>query len=134
MLLCLGEPPVSFSVVRCWLQLFIHFSIIISFLIFICRCSSFTFVFDIIRHPSVDYRRVFIPILYFRPSPSQSDSRNFHFQLFRYLLISSATVLSGHFLLTGVFYLTVLHRHFDCVFQVFPGSRQFFLEVCRSSY
>ena len=50
MLLCLGEPPVSFLVVRCWLQLFIHFLIIISFLIFICRCSSFTFAFR--HHPS----------------------------------------------------------------------------------
>ena len=36
-------------------------------------------LFDIISHPSVDYRRVFTPILYFQPSPSQSDSRHFHF-------------------------------------------------------
>ena len=36
-------------------------------------------LFDIIPHPSVDYRRVFTPILYFQPSPSQSDSRHFHF-------------------------------------------------------
>ena len=29
------------------------------------------------------------------------------------LLAASATFLFGHFLLTGVFYLTLLHRHFN---------------------
>ena len=47
---------------------------------------------------------------------------------------ASATVLSGHFLPAGIFYLPFLHRHFTCVYQGFPGSRQFFLEVCRASY
>ena len=37
------------------------------------------FFFDIIPHPSVDYRQVFRPILYFQPSPSQSVSSHFHF-------------------------------------------------------
>ena len=52
---------------------------------FLCCYSSFAnvihshFLFDIIPHPSVDYRQVFRPILYFQPSPSQSDSRHFHF-------------------------------------------------------
>ena len=93
-------------------------------------------LFDIIPHPSVDYRRVFTPILYFQPSPSQSDSRHFHFQPFRYLLTASATVLSGHFLPTGVFYLTLLPDIFGttCFYQGFPGSRQLFLEICRASY
>ena len=31
--------------------------------------------FSVIPHSSVDYRQVFRPILYFQPSPSQSDSR-----------------------------------------------------------
>ena len=86
-------------------------------LFFICRCSSFTFAFR--HHPSpfsVDYRRVFTPILYFQLSPSQSDLRHFHFQPFRYLLTASATVLSGHFLPTGVFYLTLLPD----IFGTFP--------------
>ena len=93
-------------------------------------------LFDIIPHPSVDYRRVFTPILYFQPSPSQSDSRHFHFQPFRYLLTASATVLSGHFLLTGVFYLMLLPDIFGttCFYQGFPGSWQLFLEICRASY
>ena len=30
---------------------------------------------SVIPHPSVNYRQVFRPILYFQPSPSQSDSR-----------------------------------------------------------
>ena len=30
---------------------------------------------------------------------------------------ASPTVLSGHFLPTGVFYLRLLHRHFTCVYQ-----------------
>ena len=119
---------------------------------FCCCCySSFVdvfhshFLFDIIPHPSVDYRQVFRPILYFQPSPSQSDLRHFHFQPFRYLLTASATVLSGHFLPTGVFYLTLLpdifgtsqhfwhiptflahSQHFGttCFYQGFTGSRQ----------
>ena len=83
-----------------------------------CCCSSFVvflhshFLFDIIPHPSVDYRQVFRPILYFQPSPSQSDLRHFHFQPFRYLSTANATVLSGHFLPTGVFYLTLLPNIF----------------------
>ena len=85
---------------------------------FCCCYSSFVnalhshFLFDIIPHPSMDYRQVFRPILYFQPSPSQSDLRHFHFQPFRYLLTASATVLSGHFLPTGVFYLTLLPNIF----------------------
>ena len=115
-----------------------HFTFVSSF----CCCSSFVnvlhshFLFDIILHPSVDYHQVFTPILYFRPSPSQSDLWHFHFQLFRYLLTASATVLSGHFLPTGVFYLMLLPDIFGttCFCQGFPGNRQLFLEICRASY
>ena len=81
---------------------------------FICRFPSFTIhlLFDIILHPSVDYRRVFTSMLYFQLSPSQSDLRHFHFQPFYYLLTASATVLSGRFLPTGLFHLKLLHWHF----------------------
>ena len=107
-----------------------------------CCCSLFVnilhshLLFDIIPHPSVDYRRFFPPILYFQPSALQRDSPHFHFQPFRYLLTASATVLSGHFLPTGVFYLTLLPDIFGttCFYQGFPGSRQLFLEICRASY
>ena len=109
--------------------------ILLLLLFFICQLHSH-FLFDIIPHPSVDYRQVFRPILYFQPSPSQSDLRHFHFQPFRYLLTASAMVLSGHFLPTGVFYLTLLPDIFGttCFYQGLPGSQQFFLEVCRASY
>ena len=107
MLLCFAEPPGRFL-----LLLFIHFCssffcyssfifvlyfvvVLHSFLVFILLlffihfCSSFVVVvlhsllFNVIPHPSVDYRRVFTSILYFQPSPLQSDSRHFHFQPFR---------------------------------------------------
>ena len=75
-------------------------------LIFICCCcSSFAvflyshFLFDIISHSSVDYRQVFRPILYFQPSPSQSDSRHFHF--FNYSIIFLVRVLGFW---VGIFY------------------------------
>ena len=115
---------------------------------FCCCYSSFVdvlhshFLFDIIPHPSVDYRQVFRPILYFQPSPSQSDSRHFHFQPFRYLLTASATVLSGHFLPTGVFYLTLLPDIFGipnilaqpAFIKVSLGAGSYFFESCRASY
>ena len=139
MLLCFAEPPGRFL-----LLLFIHFCssffcyssfifvlyfvvVLHSFLVFILLlffihfCSSFVVVvlhsllFNVIPHPSVDYCRVFTPILYFQHSPSQSDLQHFHFNLSRIFFHSftaSATVLSGRFLPTGIFYLTLLHRHF----------------------
>ena len=45
-------------------------------------------------------------------------------------------VLSGHFLPTGVFYLTLLPSILGttCFYQGLPGSRQLFFEICRASY
>ena len=84
----------------------LHFVVVSSFvdvLHFVVVLHSH-FLFDVIPHPSMDYRRVFTPILYFQPSPSQSDSRHFH--LFNHsVLAESATALSGHFLPAAVFYL-----------------------------
>ena len=65
-----------------------------------CCCSSFVDVlhshllFDIIPHTSVDYHRVFTPILYFPPSPSQSDLRHFKFST----IPLSSYLVSGYFL------------------------------------
>ena len=109
------------------------FFIFILLLFFMCRFSWFTFAFQ------------------YHPSPFRGPSLGFYTHLilsvqpiaewfailsfsFRYLLTASATVLCGHFLPTGVFYLTLLHRHFFCVYQGFPGSRQFFFKVFRVSY
>ena len=71
-------------------------------------------LFHVIPHPSVSYRQVFIPILYFQPSSSQSDSRHFHFNFswfFFHSFTASALALSGDFLPTGVFCL-MLFPHF----------------------
>ena len=130
MVLCLGEAS----------RRFLLLMFFISFLIFILSLFVIFFIhillFDIIPHPSVVYRQVFTHILYFEPSPSQSDSRHFHFQPFRYLLTGSATVLSGRFYPQAFFTLRYFTNIFDstCVYEGFPGSWQFFLEVCRASY
>ena len=151
MLLCLGEPPV-----RCFCCIFISFLIFmlmffILFLMFYYHlsmffilllylhlplssfcCCSFTFSFR--RHPS-PFRGLspgFLHfIFYFQPSPLQIDSRHFHFRQFH--LAASATALSEHFLPSSVFYFTLLPDILTCIYQGFPGSQQFFLEVCRAS-
>ena len=76
------------------------------------------------------------PFCTFSPAHRRVIRDTFIFQPFRYLLTASATVLSGHFLPTGVFYLTLLPDIFGttCFYQGFPGSRQLFLESCRASY
>ena len=49
-------------------------------------------------HPSVSYRRVFTPILYFQPSSLQSDSRHFHFNFSGlFIFTTSVMVLSRFF-------------------------------------
>ena len=83
-----------------------------------CCCSSFHvflhshFLFDIIPHPSVDYRQVFRPIPFctFSPAHRRVIHDTFIFQPFHYRLTASAMVLvlSGDFLPTGIFYLTLL--------------------------
>ena len=99
---------------------------------FCCCYSSFVdvlhshFLFDIIPHPSVDYRQVFRPILYFQPSPSQSDLWHFHF---------STIPLSSYRERYGFEWAFLTHRCFlpyapsqnfgtTCFYQGFAGSRQ----------
>ena len=99
---------------------------------FCCCCSSFVvflyshFLFDIIPHPSVDYHQVFRPILYFQPSPWQSDSRHFHY---------STIPLSSYRKCYGFEWVFFTHRcflpytpswHFGttCFYQGFTGNRQ----------
>ena len=76
------------------------------------------------------------PFCTFSPAHHRVIYVSFIFRPFYYLLTASATVLSGHFLPTGVFYLTLLPNIFGttCFYQGFPGSRQLFLEICRASY
>ena len=76
------------------------------------------------------------PFCTFSPAHRRVIRDTFIFRPFHYLLIWSATVLSGYFLPTGIFYLTLLSDIFGttCFYQGFPGSRQLFLESCRASY
>ena len=134
MLLCLGEPPVT--VLGCCCSSFLIFILL---LFFICRYSSFLllllhsrFLFDVIPHPSVDYRQGFyIPFYTFSPAhPSQSDSRHFHFLTIRCLLGANYR-LEWAFFTHRCFlpYLCSFTNILTCVYQGFPGSQQFFLQV-----
>ena len=62
------------------------------------------------------------PILYFQPSPSQSDdSRHFHFSTIPFIFLPQALrPRVGIFLPTGVFYLALLRRHFNLRLSRFP--------------
>ena len=126
MVLCLGEPPRRFLL----LLLFIFVSSFHFWSSFCCCCSSFHFqaVFPCHRHSTLAFQA--------RESFHQLWALAWLLLIaFAFPSIASATVLSGRFLPTDVFYLTLLHRHCStCVYQGLPGSRQFFLEVCRASY
>ena len=134
MVLCLGEPPrrfllllhlhfifISFLYLHFWHSFHfwssfvdvLHFVVVSSFVdVLHFAVVSSHFLLDIIPHPSVDYRRGFYtPFYTFSPAHHRVICDTFIFQLF--LLTASATVLSGHFLPTVVFYLTLLHRHFN---------------------
>ena len=103
MVLCLGEPLRRFLFCCC---------------IFICQCFSFCCCsFHCFSTSSLTLpwtiARFLHPFCTFSPAHRRVIRDTFIFQPFRYLLAASATTLSGHFLPTGVFYLTLLHRHFN---------------------
>ena len=105
-----------------------HLSMLFILLLF------FSLLFDIIPHPPVDYRRGFYTPFYTFSPAHRRVIRN---SLFNHsVLAASATVLSEHFLPTGIFYVTLLPDIFGttCFYQGFPGSRKLFLEICRTSY
>ena len=124
MLLSLGEPPVRFFVVSSF-----HFWSSFCCCTFICQCSSFcccificwcssfcccffSLLFKVIPHPSADYRWGFYTTFYtLSPAHRRVIRDTFIFRPFH--LAANTTALSGHFLPTGVFYLMLLHRHFN---------------------
>ena len=116
----------------------LHFAVAVLHFITSYLMVYFSLLFNLIPHPFVDYCGVFTPILYFQPSPLQSDLRTFHFQPFRDLLFTflprALRFCVGIFYPQTFFYLTLLYRHFTCVYQGLPGSWQFFLGVWRVSY
>ena len=139
MLLSLRESPVRFSEVSCDVGCCSSFQFCSSFCCFssfCCCCSSHCFSTSSLTFPWT-IPRFLHPFYTFSPAHRRAIRDTFILSFPRSSLHSftaSATVLSGHFLLTDVFYLTLLHRHFTCVYQCLTGGRQFFLEVCSASY
>ena len=89
------------------------------------------FLFNVIPHPSV----VFTPMLYFQPSPSQSDLRHFHFSTIPLIFLPRALrPWVGIFYPRAFFTLCSFTDILTCLYEGFSESRQFFLEVCRASY
>ena len=72
------------------------------------------------------------PFCTFSPAHRRVICSTFIFRPFYYLLTTSSIILSGHFLLIGIFYLTLLpnifgtSQHFGttCFYQSFTGSQQ----------
>ena len=107
--------------------------ILLLLLFFICRFSLFAFSFQ--HHPWT-IARFLDPFCTFSPAHRRVIRDFFIFQPFRYLLTASAMVLSGHFLPTGVFYLTLLPNILaqPAFIKVSLGAGSYFLESCRASY
>ena len=118
MVLSLGEPLVRFW--WCW---FIHFYS--SF----CCCSSF--ISRLLCHVTGTPPWLLRPV---KASTSSELYPDYFWLPLNFHLPWALLFFSGHFLPTSVFYLTLLHRHFSCVYQGLPGSQQFFHEVCRALY
>ena len=109
--------------------------------IFICRCFFIFvvlhshFLFDVIPHPSVDYHQGFYtPFYTFCPGHRRVICDTF---IFNHSFIFLPRELQSW---VGIFYpqafltLCSFTDILTCVYQGFPGSRQFFLEVCTASY
>ena len=122
MLLSLRESPVRFSEVSCDVGCCSSFQFCSSFCCFCsfcCCCSSHCFSTSSLTFPWT-IPRFLHPFYTFSPAHRRAIRDTFILSFPRSSLHSftaSATVLSGHFLLTDVFYLTLLHRHFTCVYQ-----------------
>ena len=76
------------------------------------------------------------PFCTFSPVHRRVIRNTFIFQLFRYLLTMSATVLSGHFLPTGVSYLILLSDILaqPAFIKVLLRAGSYFFESCSASY
>ena len=121
-----------------FLFIFVHFVVVV-----VLHLSSFVDVFHFVGVVSLFDFQATLPC--HQHSTLASQAREDLHQLWalpRLLLIAfsfsstaSATVFSGHFLPTGVFYLVLAPNIFGttCFYQDFSGSRQLFLEICRAS-
>ena len=130
MLLCLGEPPVRFLWCCC--------SSFVVFLHFVVLLHSHFFSR---RHPA-PFRGI-LPGFYihcilsaqpiaewFATLSFSTNFNHFHFIFF----LRALRPWVGIFYPQAFFTLRSFTDILTCVYQGFPGSRQFFLEVCRASY
>ena len=113
---CLGERPGGFCYVGCHFIFDLHF---IAVLHFVSRLL---------------YHIIGTPPWLLRPLKASTSSELLI--AFSFSSTASATVVSGHFLPTDVFYLKLIPDIFGttCFYQCLRGSWQFFLEVCRALY
>ena len=111
---CLGELLGGFCDVGCYFIVVLHFTFDLDFV------AVLHFVSRLLYHVTGT------PPWRLRPGKIA----------FSFSSTASAIVLSGHFLPTGVFYLTLLSNIYGttCFYQGLPGGRHFFLEVCWGSY
>ena len=73
------------------------------------------------------------PFYTFSPVHRRVTCDNFIFNHSVFFLPRALRFWVGAFYPQAFFYLTLHRRHFTCVYQGLPGSRQFFLEVFRAS-
>ena len=109
-------------------------------LIFIVLHLSFFFIHAFFSTPSLTLpwtiARFLDPFCTFSSPYRRVIRDTFIFQPFCYVLTASATVLSGHFLPTGAFYLTLLPSNLaqPAFIKVSLEAGSYFLESCRASY
>ena len=116
---------------------------------FCCCYSSFFnvihshFLFDIIPHPSMDYHQLFRPILYFQPSPLQSDLWHFHFSTIPLSSYCESYGFGWAFFTHRRFLPYTPSRHFwhilnilaqPAFIKILLGASSYFHESCRASY
>ena len=158
MLLCLGEPPKRFLLYLDFILILfsfhfwssfhpsdatfawekeVFFFIFISFLIFICWWSSFVVALHFIYFPTSSptlpwtIPRFLHPFYTFSPTHHRVIRDTF---IFNFSNIFFSDILRS-LAIWCFFPLCSFTNIFDStyVYQGFPGSRQFFLEVCRAS-
>ena len=111
----------------------LHFAVVLHFVV-VFHLSMF-FIHIFFSTSSLTIPRTIVGFLHpfytFSPAHRRVIRDTFIFNHSVIFLPRALRVLSRHFLPTGVFYLTLLHRHFTCVYQRLPslGAGSSFLRV-----
>ena len=128
MLLCLAEPPVRFlwsSFLLLYLHLSMFFILLLLFIYIFFSTSSLTLPWTIAG--------VFTPHFILPAQPIAEWFATLSFSTIPFLPRAVRSWV-GIFYHNAFFTLRSLTNILTCVYQGFPGSRQFFLDVCRASY